>query len=353
MIDGGPSFDIGAVRIGGGAPCFVIAEAGVNHNGDLARARRLVDLAAEAGADAVKFQTFVPEALATAWAPKAEYQLRGTPTAESQLDMLRRLALDDVAHRALASHAAARGILFLSTPFDEASARFLDTLGVPIFKVPSGELTNLPLLSVVGGFRKPVIVSTGMATLPEIDEALATLTDAGTPSIALLHCVSNYPADAADVNLRAMDTLRDAYHLPVGYSDHTLGLEVAFAAVARGAAVVEKHFTLDRGDDGPDHAASATPEELASLVAGIRRIERAMGDGRKIPAAAERQTADVARRSLVAACDIPPGSRITADLVTTRRPGTGLPPSRIGSVLGREARVAIAKGTLLTLEQLS
>ena len=352
-MDGVVSFRIGPRLIGGGAPCFVIAEAGVNHDGDPERARRLVEAAAAAGADAVKFQTFDAGRLATTAAPKAAYQVATTGDGESQLEMLRRLQLSNEAHRMLAEAARAAGLIFLSTPFDPPSADLLDSLDVPAFKLSSGELTNLPFLAYVAAKRRPLLVSTGMADLAEVEAAVDTIHETGARDLALLHCVSSYPAAPEDANLRAMDTLAARFQVPVGFSDHTLGLEVALAAVARGACVLEKHVTLDRTAPGPDHAASLEPAEFAALVRGVRRVEAALGHGRKEPAAAEADVARVARRSLVASRDIPEGAALTAGAVTALRPGTGLSPALLPSLLGRRARHAIAAGTLITLDMLS
>lgn len=344
---------LGARTIGDGAPVFVIAEAGVNHNGSLEMAQRLVDAARDAGADAVKFQTFKAEQVVTAAAPKAAYQVKATGGHESQLEMIRGFELSFEAFRILAGHCRERGIMFLSTPFDAESADFLDDIGVPGFKIASGEITNLPFLSHVAAKGKPVIVSTGMATLAEVALAVRCFEASGNRELALLHCVSNYPAAAADANLRAMTTLAATFHVPVGYSDHTLGLEVALAAVAVGARIVEKHFTLDRSLPGPDHRASLTPDELKALMRGIRNVEASLGDGVKEPRPSELPIADVARRSLVAACDIRCGTTITAKALATLRPGTGLPPTMWDAVVGRTARVDIPAGAILSLEMLA
>ncbi len=339
--------ELGGRRIGPGEACFIIAEAGVNHNGELGRALELVDAAAEAKADAVKFQTFSAERLASPAAPKAEYQRRGTDAEESQYDMLRSLELSADDHRSLWERCRKRGIMFLSSPFDEAAADFLDELGVPGFKIPSGELTNLPFLRYVAAKMKPMIVSTGMADLDEVGAALAAVNQTGNDQLVLLHCVSAYPADPAEANLRAMAALAERFGAPVGFSDHTLGLEVALAAAALGATVIEKHFTLDRGLPGPDHAASLEPDELARLVAGVRTVEAALGHGRKEPTASEAETAAVARKSLVAAADIPAGATITTEMLIAKRPGAGIPPAKIGEVVGRRARQDIPAGTLV------
>ncbi|MQF67082.1 N-acetylneuraminate synthase [SAR202 cluster bacterium AD-802-F09_MRT_200m] len=345
--------DIGNRRVGLDSPCFIIAEAGVNHNGSLEMGFELIDAAAEAGADAVKFQTFKAENLVTSLAPKAEYQLRTTDAAESQYEMIRRLELSPEMHRALIDHCNQRNILFLSSFFDEESADLLQDLGVPAFKMPSGEITNLPLLAHVARKGKPMIVSTGMADMDEVAAAVHALREEGNREIILLQCVSNYPADPADVNLRAMNTMAAAFGLPVGYSDHTNGIEVAVAAVALGACVIEKHFTLDRNLPGPDHTASLEPDGLAALVRGIRTVESALGHGRKEPALSEANTAEVARKSLVAARDIPAGAVLTEDLIAVKRPGTGLPPLMRPQLAGRTVRVPIPEGTILQLDMLT
>jgi N-acetylneuraminate synthase len=338
--------------IGPGRPCFLIAEAGVNHNGSLDLALRLVDAAADAEADAVKFQTFRAERLATRAAPKADYQLRRTGTEESQLEMLRRLELSAEAHRRLADHCRWRRLHFLSTPFDEESADLLAGLGVPLFKVPSGEITNLPLLAHVAAKGVGMIVSTGMACLGEVEAAVRTVRAHGDPALALLHCVSDYPADPADCNLRAMLTLQTAFGVPVGFSDHTRGAEVALAAVALGACILEKHFTLDRALPGPDHQASLEPGELADLVRGVRTVESALGHGRKEPTPAEARTAAVARKSLVASRDLRAGTVLTPEMITARRPGTGLSPALRDHLAGRRLRTDLEEGTVFTLEML-
>jgi len=339
--------------IGQDQPCFIIAEAGVNHNGDLALARQLVDVAAQAGADAVKFQTFKAEKVISPAASKAAYQVETTGAGESQLEMVKRLELPFEAFRELFAYCQSKNILFLSTPFDQESADFLDELGVAAFKIPSGEITNLPFLAHVARKGKPMIVSTGMSYLGEVETAVRTIVDAGNLNIVLLHCVSNYPADPADANLRAMHTLSLVFGVPAGFSDHTLGLQVPLAAVALGACIIEKHFTLDRTLPGPDHRASLEPDQLGALVQGIRTVEAALGHGRKEPAASEANTAAVARRSLVASRDIPVGTVLTKEHIAIQRPGNGLPPAWLPHLLGRTARAAISAGTLITLEMLA
>ena len=347
------AIDIAGRRVGKGQPCFIVAEAGVNHNGNLDLARRLIDMAAEAGADAVKFQTFRAERLVTPGAPKAQYQMATTDPSESQFAMLKELELSEQAHRNLMACCAERGILFMSTPFDEGSADLLENLGVAVFKVPSGEITNLSFLDHVARKGKPMIVSTGMASLGEVEAAVAALRGAGNERFVLLHCVSSYPAAPADANLRAMKTLARAFGVPVGYSDHTPGIEVALAAVALGACVIEKHFTLDRTLPGPDHKASLEPGELMALVRGIRTVEQALGHGRKEPAPSEAGTAVVARKSLVAARDLPAGVALTDDMIAVKRPGTGLPPAMLSEVAGRTLRTSVSAGTVLTLDMLA
>jgi N,N'-diacetyllegionaminate synthase len=334
-------------------PCFIIAEAGVNHNGSLETARRLIDAAVQAGADAVKFQTFKADRLVTSEAPKAKYQIHTTDATESQYEMLHRLELSFEAHCELMAYCQEKDILFLSSPFDEESADLLMKLEVAAFKIPSGELTNLPFLDYVARKGKPMIVSTGMAYLGEVEAAVHTIEKAGNQDLVLLHCVSNYPAEPADVNLRAMLTMATAFGVPIGYSDHTLGTEVALAAVAMGACVIEKHFTLDRNLPGPDHRSSLEPIELAAMVQGIRKVESALGHGRKEPVPNEAETTAVARKSLVAARDIAAGTKMTEELMAIKRPGTGMPPFMRPYLVGRTARTDIPAGTLLTLEMLA
>lgn len=344
--------ELGGRRVGEGEPVLVVAEAGVNHNGSLDLALRLVDEAAAAGADAVKFQTFSAERVASAAAPKAAYQLETTDVGETQLEMLRELELDVDAHAALAARCAERGILFLSTPFDEESVAVLDELDVPAVKIGSGELTNTFLLERVAATGRPVILSTGMADLEEVGVALDSLAAGGAGAVVLLHCVSNYPAAPADANLRAMRTLADAFGVPVGFSDHTLGVETALAAVALGACVLEKHFTLDASLPGPDHRASLEPPALRALVQGLRAVSAALGDGVKRPAAAERENRLLVRRSIVAARALPAGTTLAREDVSALRPGDGIPPTRRDEVLGRRLRRDVEAGAQLAWEDL-
>lgn len=331
---------------------FVIAEAGVNHNGDPALARALVDVAVAAGADAIKFQTFTVDRLLTRRAAKAEYQQRATGSEQSQYEMLARLELSPADHEMLFAHCAKAGIEFMSTPFDPESARYLKRLGVRRLKISSGDVTNLPMLEVVGALGLPVVLSTGMADMAEVEAAVATLRGAGATDLAILQCVSNYPADPELTNLRVMDTFARAFGAPVGLSDHSTGLAMSIAAVARGAACIEKHFTLDRSLPGPDHQASLLPDELRELVAAIRDVEAALGDGVKRPSPSELPVRDVARKSLVAARDLPVGAIITREDLDVLRPGTGLSPAALPAVLGRRTARAIPHHTPITEDML-
>lgn len=341
---------------------YIIAEAGVNHNGSLAIAKKLVEVAAEAGADAVKFQTFKADKLVSRMAPKAEYQTRTTDACESQHEMIRKLELDEHAHETLIDHCKVCGIEFLSTPFDLESLDLLSgRFDLSCIKVPSGDITNAPLLLKIAQTGKPVILSTGMSTLGEIEDALGVLASGylnnREPSIAafheaycsaegqailqdkvtLLHCTTEYPAPLEDVNLKVMDTLMNAFDLPIGYSDHTEGITVPIAAVARGAVVIEKHFTIDRTLPGPDHKASLEPTELKQMVSAIRVVEQALGTGRKHPAPSELKNMSIARKSLVAAAAISVGEPFTADNVAVKRPGNGLSPMRYWELLDRKS----------------
>ncbi|WP_269515269.1 N-acetylneuraminate synthase [Brevundimonas subvibrioides] len=334
---------------------FFIAEAGVNHNGDLDLALRLVEIAHRAGADAVKFQTFTTDKVIAVDAPLADYQKAnaGAPTA---VEMLKGFELPHADFARIADHCRAVGIEFMSSPFDLDSAAFLAGIGMTKFKLASGEITNAPFVRGVARLAAEaggsVILSTGMSTLDEVAEAVGWIEGEGCRDLTILHCVSNYPAPARDANLRAMDTLAQAFGHPVGWSDHTLGDAVSLAAVARGARVVEKHFTLDNALAGPDHAMSMDPDGLARLIAGIRAVEASLGDGIKRPVEAEREIMTVARRSLFAARDIAAGAVVTeADLIALR-PGDGISPARRGEVLGRKATTAISGGTRIALTDL-
>ena len=330
---------------------LIIAEAGVNHNGDINLAMQLIDAAAQAGADIVKFQTFSADRQVTRTADKAEYQKRETGNYESQYEMLRRLELSESMHYQLLSHCDERKIEFLSTGFDIESINFLASLNQKYFKIPSGEITNLPYLRHIGGLNKLVVLSTGMATLGEVEQAINALEEAGTSrnQITILHCTTEYPTPMSEVNLRAMLTLQKAFQLAVGYSDHTKGIEISVAAVAMGASVIEKHFTLDRNLPGPDHRASLEPYELRQMISAIRNIENAMGDGIKRPTASEKKNRLVARKSIVACRPISKGETFTAENLTVKRPGTGISPMEWDEVLGKNASRGFAVDELIEL----
>lgn len=334
------SFTIAGREIGPGKPPFVIAEVGVNHDGDPALAARLVDAAVDAGADAVKFQAFDAGSLATVGAERAAYQrTRGDASGTStQLEMLRRLELPASAWADLAAYTRERGATFLATPFDERHLAILDDIGVPAVKVGSGDLTNLILLRAIGRLGRPVILSTGMATVDEVARSRNEVLAAGSGAVAVLHCASVYPAPIEDVNLRAMDALRERFGDPVGFSDHTIGRTATLAAVARGAAIIEKHITLDRGMEGPDHAASMEPADFAELVDEIHAVASALGDGVKGPRESEREIMRVARRSLVTTRALRSGHVLEPGDLTAKRPGTGISPMEIDAVLGRRVR---------------
>ena len=321
--------------VGAGHPCFVIAEAGVNHNGDPALAHTLIDAAVDTGVDAVKFQTFSAERLVARQAPKAAYQRQHTPAGESQLEMLKRLELTPDVHRELMDHCRDKGVIFMSTPFDEESADLLEALGVCAYKISSGDVTNTPFLRHIATKNKPVILSTGMADLDEVQTAVDAIAAAGNHQLIVLHCVTNYPADPGDSNLRAMGTMAARLGVSVGWSDHTPGNAVALAAVAMGACVVEKHFTLDRSLPGPDHQASLLPGELRALVDGIRSVEAALGDGVKRPRASEMPNLPIARKSLHWRRALRSGASLAAGDFIALRPGVGMPPAAVSSLIGR------------------
>lgn len=317
---------------------YIIAEAGVNHNGSLKLAQKMIDVAVDAGADAVKFQTFKAEKVVSRYAPKAEYQKKTTGADESQLEMVKKLELDEVAHKELLACCRSRNIQFLSTPFDLESIDLLNKLGLEIFKIPSGEITNLPYLRKIGALKKEIILSTGMSDLGEIENALNVLTGTGTKlkDITILHCNTEYPTPMQDVNLKAMQTIKSAFPgVHVGYSDHTEGIEVPIAAVAMGAAIIEKHFTLDKNMEGPDHKASLEPDELTAMVKAIRNIETALGTGIKKPSSSELKNKTIARKSIVAARNICKGESFTEENLTVKRPGTGISPMRWDEVIGQ------------------
>lgn len=318
---------------------FIIAEAGVNHNGSLDIAKKLIDVAAVAGADAVKFQTFKADKLVSKTAPKAQYQTRTTDAAETQYEMIKKLELDEAAHHELITYCKTKKILFLSTPFDHESIDLLDRLGIAIFKIPSGEITNLPYLRHIGSLGKEVILSSGMANLGEIEDALDILSASGTPKekITVLHATTEYPCPIEEVNLRAIQTIERAFGIKTGYSDHTNGIEVPIAAVAMGATVIEKHFTLDKTMEGPDHKASLEPNELIAMICAIRNIEKALGDGIKKPSKSEGKNMSVARKSIVAAQSIQQGEIFTETNLAIKRPGTGISPMRFDEIIGTVA----------------
>lgn len=352
---------------------YIIAEAGVNHNGSVSMAKRLIDAAADAGADAVKFQTFKAGKVMTEYAPKAEYQKTTTAAMESQLDMVRKLELDEAAHLALADHCRLRAIQFLSTPFDEDSLEMLTrVLRVPVLKIPSGEITNGPLLLKAAQSKKAVILSTGMSTLDEVRTALGILAfgygargekpslsgfresfrsakgqQSLTSKVTLLHCTTEYPSAFADTNLRAMETMREAFGLRVGLSDHTPGIAASIAAAALGASVIEKHITLDRALPGPDHKASLLPDEFRQLVDSVRQVEAALGSGKKRPAKGELKNLRIARKSLVALRDIERGEIFTGDNLGCKRPGGGILPIHYWQILGGRARKHFAKDEVI------
>lgn len=318
---------------------IVIAEAGVNHNGSIQLAKQLIDVAVEAGVDIVKFQTFKAENLVSKDAKKADYQIENTRNTESQFEMLKKLELTEQQHIELMSYCKQKKIHFWSTAFDNDSINLLKRLGINLWKIPSGEITNLPYLEKIGSFNEKVIISTGMCNMQEIEEAITVLTNAGTAiqNITILHCNTEYPTPMCDVNLLAINTIKKKFKTKVGYSDHTQGIEVPIAAVAIGATVIEKHFTLDRGMEGPDHKASLEPNELKQMVMGIRNIELAIGNGVKEPSPSEQKNKAIARKSIVAKRNIEIGEIFTVDNITTKRPANGINPMEWYNVLGKKA----------------
>lgn len=316
---------------------YIIAEAGVNHNGDFDLAKKMIYEAKKAGVNAVKFQTFVSKNLVSSYAPKADYQKKTTNGLESQQDMLKKLELSFEQFTLLQEYAKELEIDFLSTPFDEDSINFLKTLDMPFWKIPSGEITNLPYLMKIEETKKPIILSTGMCEIDEIEQALNVFKDYSRSNIILLHCNTEYPTPYRDVNLTAMNTLKDKFNVQVGYSDHTKGIEVPIAAVALGAVVIEKHFTLDMNMEGPDHKASIEPNELVSMVNAIRNIEVSLGDGKKSPSNSEKKNISIARKSIVAKKEIKKGDIFTTDNLTVKRPGDGISPMEWFNILGKIA----------------
>jgi len=328
---------------------FIIAEAGVNHNGSIDIAIQLVDVAAEAGIEVIKFQTFRSEKMVSRFAQKADYQTRATGEVESQLEMLKQLEFSSEQFRVIRDYCWSKGMLFISTPFDDDSISLLENLGMPIYKVSSGEITNLRLLIRIAKLRKPVILSTGMSTMEEIGIALEVLRKYGASDIALLHCNTNYPTAFEDANLRAMLMLKQQFGVKVGYSDHTLGIEASIAAVALGAEIIEKHFTLDKNMPGPDHQASLSPEELKAMVSAIHNIEKALGSGIKEPTNSEKKNITIARKSIVAKKQILKGENFTEDNLDVKRPGTGISPMSWFDVLGKKAKRDFEEDELIEL----
>ena len=338
--------------IGEGHPCFILGEAGVNHNGSVDLARKLVAAAADAGVDAVKFQTYDSNQLVAREAQKADYQVGTTGAGETQGEMLQKLELPAESFRELQATSADRGVTFISTPFDHDSVDLLDSLDVPAFKVGSGDMTNLPLLRHIATKYRPMILSTGMSYLGEVERALDAVNETGNDQVAILHCVSAYPTEPRDANLRAMQTMGQAFGVPVGFSDHTQGLEVPLAAVALGACIIEKHFTLDRNMEGPDHRASLEPDELKELVRTIREVESALGDGRKRPTAAESNIRSAARRSIYLRNQVAGGAILRGEDLICLRPAGGISPDRIDMVEGRKMRHTRPAGAELTWSDL-
>lgn len=327
----------------------IIAEAGVNHNGNFGLAMEMADAAKTAGADIVKYQTFQPEELASRYADKASYQKETTDAGESQLSMLKKLTLLPEEYQQLKHHCDEIDITFLSTPFDLESIAFLDTLDMPFWKIPSGEVTNLPYLLAIAKTKRPVVMSTGMCETEEIQAAMDVLRESGTPKVTLLHCNTEYPTPYADVNLRAMASMRERFGVEVGYSDHTPGVEVPIAAAAMGAAVIEKHFTLDRNMEGPDHKASLEPDELKAMVSAVRHVEAALGDGVKQPSSSEQKNMAIARKSIVARRAIRRGELLTEENLTAKRPGSGISPMRWFEIIGTRAARDFAEDELIEL----
>lgn len=316
---------------------LIIAEIGVNHNGSISIAKKMIDVATEAGVDCVKFQTFRTENIVTLTAKKADYQKENMKSTESQYEMLKNLELTKEEFIELKEYCNHKGVIFLSTPFDFDSINFLHQMGMEIFKVPSGEITNLPYLRRIAKTKKPVIMSTGMCELAEIEEAVAVLKGGGCPKVSILQCTTEYPTNYCDVNLRVIDSLRKHFNVSVGLSDHTEGIEISIAAVALGAEIIEKHFTLDKTMKGPDHKASIEPQELKALVQAIRHVEEAFGSSSKTPTKMELYNRNAARKSIVASCDIKEGSILTEENITVKRPGSGISPMRWDDLLGTKA----------------
>lgn len=328
---------------------FIIAEAGVNHNGSIELAKRLIDAGAEAGVDAVKFQSFKADKLVTKYASKADYQKNTTEQQESQYEMLKKLELDYEKHMELMEYCNSKNVMFLSSPFDIESIDLLNSLGMEIFKIPSGEIENTPYLKKIASLNKKVILSTGMCNLSDIEFALDILKNHGASEISVLHCNTEYPTPMRDVNLKAMITIKDAFNIEVGYSDHTNGIEIPIAAVAMGATIIEKHFTLDKNMPGPDHKASLDPKELKSMVNAIRNVEQAIGNGIKKPSHSETKNITIARKSIVASKEIKTGEEFSEDNLTIKRPGSGISPKMWDEMLGKCANKNYKEDELIKL----
>ncbi len=330
---------------------IIIAEAGVNHNGSIENAKNLVDVAEQAGADYVKFQTFKAENIVTVNADKANYQKSLTGIEESQFEMIKKLELDKDAHIKVMKHCEGKNVKFLSTPFDNDSIQMLLNLKIPFFKIPSGEITNLPFLECIGSHGLPIVMSSGMSSLKEVSDAVQVLTSAGAEkdSITILHCNTEYPTPMRDVNLNAMLTIKNELNVKVGYSDHTLGIEIPIAAVAMGASIIEKHFTLDKNLPGPDHAASLEPDELKAMVKGIRNIEIAFGDGKKKPSLSEKKNLPIVRKSIVAKTKIKKGDIFTEGNMSTKRPGTGISPMNWYELINKKSKKSFNPDDLIDI----
>jgi N-acetylneuraminate synthase len=338
------------IKIGKDNPVFIIAEAGVNHNGDISKAKELIDAAVEARVDAVKFQTFNTDKLTTKKAPKADYQNETTDKNESQYVMLKKLELSKEEHIILKEYCEEKNINFMSTPFSSDTVDLLEQIGIDIYKIGSSDTNNLPLLKYIAQKNKPIILSTGMSTLTEVSEAVDTILNTGNDKLVLLHCVSNYPAEYENVNLKAMDTMKNAFNIETGYSDHTLGVEVPIAAAARGAAVIEKHFTLDKNMEGPDHKASLNPRELKNMVRSIRNIETSLGNGIKEPTKNEKENKKTIRKSIVVNKNKNKGELINKEDIDIKRPGIGIAPKFLKIITGMKLTKKVKEDQLLTWE---
>ena len=346
------SFSIGDKIIGDGCECFIIAEAGVNHGGSVDIAKKMINTAAQCGVDAVKMQTFAPDKLVSANVKRAKYQAEGMAQNGTQIDMLRQLVLPDEAYPELMQTANEQGLLFLSTPFDEDNIDFLYDLGVCAFKVSSGDLENLPFLAYLASKRLPVILSTGMSTFKEVDEAVTTIKESGNPPLALLHCVSDYPTEVESCNLRVIEKMRQMYNVPIGWSDHTLDTDIAVGAATLGASIVEKHFTLDKQAIGPDHRISADPGELAEMVTGIRKIEKALGGCEKQLTSTEAVNGVLSKRSLFWRHSLKERSIVKAKDLIALRPGDGIPPKYMSTIVGKRTRKPVRGGNRIEVEDI-